>query len=329
MQTFDGFERISERQQICNADCFDALRAIPDGTADLIFTDPPYNIKRINKKKEAWDTFRADEYNQFMMQFIREATRCAKDNATLLMWHNNMPFIAQFMEQMRLLGEWDFVSFVIWHKEGYLKLMKANSANRSFPNGCEYLLHFTRNKAARECAKKLAAAMCAELSRLGFTKDDFAAKYAAEYPEASGAMVGHWFAPPQFVVPSREVYDRVFRPLGFDIDCDAMRDELNTMRPYFDNADGEKSGNVYSLPCVRYCEDIQYHPCQKPLYLLADIMQKTCPQDGIILDPFAGSMSVAVAAEKTKRCCISIERDAKYFQDARARLLQETHHLGL
>lgn len=55
------------------------LKSLPNEAADLIFADPPYNIKKAD-----WDTFESQEYYiEWSMQWIREASRILKKTGTL------------------------------------------------------------------------------------------------------------------------------------------------------------------------------------------------------------------------------------------------------
>jgi len=56
------------------------------------------------------------------------------------------------------------------------------------------------------------------------------------------------------------------------------------------------------------------HPTQKPEAIIAPLIEYSCPPGGLILDPFAGSGTVAAAAQKLGRGCISIEADAAYIE---------------
>lgn len=59
------------------------------------------------------------------------------------------------------------------------------------------------------------------------------------------------------------------------------------------------------------------HPTQKPLKLLEDILKIHSNEGDIIFDPFAGSGSTGVAAFNLKREFILIERDKKYYDEAK------------
>ncbi len=62
------------------------------------------------------------------------------------------------------------------------------------------------------------------------------------------------------------------------------------------------------------------HPTVKPIDLIAWLVKLVCPPGGVFLDPFAGSGTAGVAALKTGRDAILIERDPTYFADIQARM---------
>jgi len=62
------------------------------------------------------------------------------------------------------------------------------------------------------------------------------------------------------------------------------------------------------------------HPCQKPIRLIQRLVDKT---KGTVCDPFMGSGTTGIACIRTGRRFIGIEKDAKYFEIARARLENE------
>ncbi len=72
----------------------------------------------------------------------------------------------------------------------------------------------------------------------------------------------------------------------------------------------------------KYFEEFHnIHCCVKPLKLMEYlcVLTKT-PTGGIVLDPFLGSGTTAMAAKKTGRDFIGIEREADYCAIARARI---------
>lgn len=56
------------------------------------------------------------------------------------------------------------------------------------------------------------------------------------------------------------------------------------------------------------------HPTQKPVALMAWILEKWTEPGDLILDPFLGSGTTAIACHLTGRRCLGVERDEKYFR---------------
>jgi DNA modification methylase len=59
-------------------------------------------------------------------------------------------------------------------------------------------------------------------------------------------------------------------------------------------------------------EELAMHPTVKPVTLIADAIRDCSKRGEIILDPFAGSGSTLIAAEKTGRCARLVEYDPLY-----------------
>lgn len=60
-------------------DSLQVLRKFKDSSVDMVFSDPPYSIKKAD-----WDTFKSqDEYIKFSVKWIKEASRILKDTGTL------------------------------------------------------------------------------------------------------------------------------------------------------------------------------------------------------------------------------------------------------
>jgi site-specific DNA-methyltransferase (adenine-specific)/modification methylase len=71
------------------------------------------------------------------------------------------------------------------------------------------------------------------------------------------------------------------------------------------------------------------HPTQKPVGVMAWVVELATTEGQIILDPFCGSGTTGVAAVRLGRRFIGIERDEKYAAIARERIDAETRGLTL
>jgi site-specific DNA-methyltransferase (adenine-specific) len=65
---------------------------------------------------------------------------------------------------------------------------------------------------------------------------------------------------------------------------------------------------------------VRWNPAEKSLDLLAHVIERYCPPDGLVLDPFARSGSTLVAAQRLRRRAVGVEGDASHFAFATQRL---------
>jgi site-specific DNA-methyltransferase (adenine-specific) len=79
-------------------------------------------------------------------------------------------------------------------------------------------------------------------------------------------------------------------------------------------------GTANVLQCNRVTAAEREHQTQKPVDLIAQLCRVVCPPGGTILDPFAGSGTLAEAARANHRHFVCIERDADHCETAEARI---------
>lgn len=80
---------------------------------------------------------------------------------------------------------------------------------------------------------------------------------------------------------------------------------------------GRNRTNVWTYPGMtsnsrERAELLEQHPTVKPVVMVADAIRDASRRGDIILDPFAGSGTTLIAAEKTGRFCRTIELDPKF-----------------
>lgn len=64
----------------------------------------------------------------------------------------------------------------------------------------------------------------------------------------------------------------------------------------------------------------RYHPTQKPVKLFMEILEKYSKEGDLVLDPFLGSGTTAIACRKMGRHFIGIEKEPQYVAIARKRI---------
>lgn len=71
------------------------------------------------------------------------------------------------------------------------------------------------------------------------------------------------------------------------------------------------------------------HPTEKPWRLMSELLRDFTNEGEVILDPFMGSGTTLVAAQKMGRAAIGIERDPKYFEIACERVAKAAQQPSL
>ena len=82
---------------------------------------------------------------------------------------------------------------------------------------------------------------------------------------------------------------------------------------------GKRESNLWIEPHL-FSRTRRHHPTEKPLGLMARSVELSCPLGGIVLDPFTGSGTTAVAAIETGRNFIGCEIDPAYHAIATKRI---------
>lgn len=85
---------------------------------------------------------------------------------------------------------------------------------------------------------------------------------------------------------------------------------------------GKNPGDVWSIPNVKanHVEKTE-HPCQFPVALVCRFVRALAPKDGIVLDPFAGTSTTAIAALEAGRKFHCIELERRYLEISKQRIL--------
>lgn len=71
------------------------------------------------------------------------------------------------------------------------------------------------------------------------------------------------------------------------------------------------------------------HPTQKPVDLIASLVRVVAPRGGLVVDPFVGSGTTGVAAVRSGRRFLGVDRSPEYCDVARKRIAQTGEQLDL
>ena len=84
---------------------------------------------------------------------------------------------------------------------------------------------------------------------------------------------------------------------------------------------GYNPKDVWSVSRLhRLHHERENHPTQKPLEIIERMVKSSCPEMGVVLDPFAGSGTTIVACLKHHRQCVAFEINPDYCSLIRERI---------
>lgn len=321
--------------QLYNDDALEIVKTLPDASVNLVLTDPPYNIG-----KGAWD--KIDNYVEWCGEWINEVVRVLKGNGTFIFWHNDPIQVAELLHYINKHTMLEYNSYGLWHKPTFRakawKNIKKTNTLRSWFNVTEFFFVFTNtdpenpNKTGLErinsnpkCYRPIKDWYASELERLGITEETVKAKYT-EVTGKKPFMIRHYFKDTQFEIPTREIWENVYAPLGFSRGFDDLRREYDDlcreyekMRPVF-NIESARNYCNYFVTTKENYSNSSPHPCSKPLDILERLIETHTNRGDVVLDLFMGGGSTGVAAAETSRDFIGIELDENYFHKAEQRI---------
>lgn len=138
--------------KIIKGNCIEELKKLPEGSIDLIFADPPYNLQlggelyrpnqtRVDAVTDKWDKFSSfEEYDKFCLDWLKECRRVLKKDGTIWVigsYHN----IFRIGKIMQDLDMW-ILNDIVWIKTNPMPNFKGTRFN----NAHETLIWASQNK---------------------------------------------------------------------------------------------------------------------------------------------------------------------------------------
>jgi modification methylase len=148
-------KRVPEKDYIAVGDCVELMRALPGGSVDMVFADPPYNLQlsgeltrpnhsRVDGVDDDWDKFDSlTVYDGFTRDWLAAARDALAPDGSLWVigsYHN----IFRVGAILQDLGFW-ILNDVVWRKSNPMP----NFRGRRFTNAHETLIWAARSQDAK------------------------------------------------------------------------------------------------------------------------------------------------------------------------------------
>ena len=309
--------------ELWQGDCLELMKNIPDGSVDLVLTDPPYGTMKnapidswVNRGEKAeWDTA-IDP-----VKIFEQISRILRQNGKAILFSQE-PYTSRLITSA--IPSLPFSYRAIWYKNVSGNSLMAKSAMVSrFEDICIFskLGHdYCGENPLREYFAKVldfvGATSCKEINaRLGHRK-----------AEHCFYVTGSRNGSTQFSLCTERTYQELIDVFGIDkmqgfIEYAELRKTQDEYTQKYASVFNLWQGGKSKSNVLEYKKDNDgYHPTQKPVALLEDLIQTYSNEGNTVLDFTMGSGSTGVACVNTNRRFIGIELDEGYFEIAKKRI---------
>lgn len=318
------------------------VRKLMDGKkADLVFTDPPYGMKKENDGV-ANDNLNYDDLLEFNRQWIPLTFDALKDTGGWYCWGIDEPLMdiySEILKPMKRKNQIVIRNYITWAKHSAFGIN--SELMLSYPREtekCWFVMKgqdWNNNNAEFFNTKfeRILEYMQGEAKRLGIESKDVTRVTGVQ-------MYSHWFTKSQFSIISEKHYKSLQEayPDGFQKSYEDLRKMLgdsnnptDRLKPYFNNIALEKVGDIGLTDVWRFTttsgaekESAGGHATPKPLALCSRAINASTKPNEVVLDVFGGSGSTMIACEQLNRSCYTMELEPKWVDVIIARWEQFT-----
>ena len=309
--------------QLIKGDCLIESDKIESGSVDLILTDLPYGTVKgapknwtvTNDKSHSWD----DVIETSKVYEI--ANRILRKNGKMVLFAQD-PFSTEL--KTKSLPNIPYSYSMIWEKNDFANALLSKKAPVNY---YEDVLVFSKNYDLEYVTPNNPMFAyfkeCKEKSGITTKKyNHLYCDYIGKTKNRDRGMVARCWETSQFWFPNKDIYKNVLQPTGFFTEKWEVLNEINeNFKKKFASTFNLWEGNKYKSNILKYKKDYNgYHPTQKPILLLEDLIKTFSNENDLVVDLTMGSGSTGVACKNTNRDFIGIEMDDNYFNIAKERI---------
>jgi len=293
---------------------------IETGSVDLILTDLPYGtvtnfaenekIQHGMKGKTAWDN--VIDTNRVM----EIANRILRKNGKMILFAQH-PFTNELIN--KAIANIAFNYSMIWEKDHFANALTAKKAPLNY---YEDVLVFSKGSHGTYGEDdSYREYLNLERKKAKLTLDEMCG-FCGLNTKGHGGAAYHWCSSLQPSMIPKKHYLKLREVTGF-----FNREYKELKEIHFNCFEKYQStfnlweGNKYKSNILKYKKDYNgYHPTQKPILLLEDLIKTFSNENDLVVDLTMGSGSTGVACKNTNRNFTGIEMNDNYFDIANQRI---------
>jgi DNA modification methylase len=260
-------------------------KKIPDKSIDLIMTSPPY----ADKRTKSYGGIPADNYRDWFLPISAQLMRVLKDDGSFILNIKEHPengerqtYVIELILALKKQG-WLWVEEYCWYKKNSFP----GKWNNRFRDSWERCLHFTKKKSFKMYQDEVMVPIgdWAERRFRSMSENDYI-RYTSSNKSNLGRKVSNWLNrqqvyPHNVLVFEKEHYIAPSNVLEFSTECSNKN-----------------------------------HSAAFPLELPTWFIKLFTKKGDVVLDPFLGSGTTAVASFLLERNYLGMEKQEDYYQEA-------------
>ena len=290
--------------------------------ADMVFTDPPYGMKK-EKDGVANDNLNYDDLLEFNKKWIPITFNNLKDNGSWYCWGIDEPLMDIYSNILKPMAKDNKITFrnlITWDKgngQGQL-----SSEFKMYPIADEKCLFV---QVGIQCLTLNADQYWEEYEPIRKYLYDERIKCGWDIPTMktiaghSDKSRDHWTSKSQWNLPTEDVYIKFqtwakkHNIKAFTKQYEELRKQYEELRAYFDNTH-DNMNNVwhFSKTSGEERESARGHTTPKPIALCSRAIKSSSRENEIVLDVFGGSGSTLIACEQLNRSAYLMELEPKW-----------------
>lgn len=298
--------------KIANKDCYEFLEDIEDDSIDMVLVDPPYGTVK-DLKIDGWRNRDISWDNELdFVKIFNILNRKVKMNGNILVFSQE-PFTS------KLIGKkYENIEFsyrMIWEKDHFANALKAKKSPLNYYEDInvffkKYDIFF--HNCVRAYSEKIFKTIGKTLKQINSILGHRKAEHFLYYNTT------------QFSLCSEKVYEELVSKFNLKIILkkDFLEyEELKKMYKKYDRVFNIPEGKKFVSNIFKFKKDYsKYHPTQKPVKLLEELIKIYSNEGDTILDFTMGSGTTGVACKNLNRKFIGCEIDLEYYNIAKERL---------
>ena len=295
--------------ELIQGNCLTESDKIESGSVDLILTDLPYGNMR-NAGLDGWENNKTGWDFAIEPKAVYEiANRILRKNGKMVLFSQE-PYTSKMINEA--IANIPLNYKMIWKKDHFANALIAKKAPVSY---FEDIIVFSKIHEF-ELLHPLREYFKTVFDYIGHTKKTII--------EQIGQRADHVFRfkSSQFDLCTNETYEALIYYYCIDsMEGFKSFDELSEINATFNATFNLWEGGKYKSNVLEYKKDYNgYHPTQKPVLLLEDLIKTFSNENDLVVDLTMGSGSTGVACLNTNRKFIGIEKDPEYFKIAEKRI---------